>query len=124
MLFVFKGKDILDSGMLEWTETHDCRIPYTNEKADDRFLYLVKDAGVYLMAGTGERQLRSEEEVAEGKSKCVVVYADGHGPDDGHIGGDDYAETIPFGKWRDRLTPESELRIKVTETRIDIELHV
>ena len=114
MLFVFKGKDILDSGMLEWTDTHDCQVPYTDEKSDDKFLYLVKDAGAYLMAGTGERQLRTEEEVAEGKSSCVVVYAEGCGPDDGHIGGDDYAETIPFGKWKERLTAASELRIKVT----------
>lgn len=123
MLFVFHGKEILDSGMLEWTETHDCRIPYTNEETDEKFLYLVKDAGVYLMAGTGERQLRTEKEISEGKSKCVVIYAEGCGPNDGHIGGDDFAETIPFGDWRERLTPESELRITVTATSITIKLY-
>lgn len=62
-------------------------------------IMLVKDEGAYLMSpftkpGAPESARLTEPDGK--KTKLHVVYADGCGPDDEWIGGDDFGETLPF----------------------------
>lgn len=64
-------------------------------------LVLVKDSGAYLMSpgllkGAPESAGLKAEDWTPGNTRQFVVYAEGCRPEDGHIGGDDYAETLSF----------------------------
>jgi hypothetical protein len=68
------------------------------EKPAKPALLLVKDSGVYLMSpftlAGAPPEARLRECFAPGESKLVVIYADGHRPEDGHLGGDDFGEDL------------------------------
>lgn len=113
MRFTFDMKKIRESGMLEWSQTHECKTPYVDEVPKKPILWLVKDSGVYLMAGTKERQLAS----TKGAAKCVVVYAEGFEEGE-HIGGDDLVESIDLAFV---LKCKAELNISLTSDEIRLQ---
>ena len=113
MRFTFNMKKIRESGMIEWSKIHECKTPYVDEVPEGPILWLVKDEGVYLMAGTKTRQLAPEGS----ETKCVAVYAEGFGPEE-YLGGDDFVEPIPLS-FVDKL--QKELNITLTEESIELE---
>lgn len=77
-------------------------------------LLFVKDEGIYLMAGTKNRQPGPDPEDA----RCAVAYAEGYGPGI-HVSGDDFGERIGCGEIRSMIAghePDAALRIDMTET--------
>jgi len=86
--------------------------PYTNmkEEAKERGIWLVKDAGVYVMPSV------------KTEGKPPVVYAEGFGPDCEYLGGDDFVEFV-------ELSPEqvfkvcvkgASIHVLLTDTQIEV----
>jgi hypothetical protein len=102
--------------MMEHSNAHKRRIPYTQDETEDQGLWLVKDEGIYLMSPTDDRFDK-------------VVYARGYKPTNGNrdtlwdktheVSRDDFAEFV-------RLTPNmvfnvlggGDLTIKLSETKM------
>ena len=110
--------------MMEHSNAHKRRIPYTKEETYDYGLWLVKDHGIYLMSPTAENFIMSND-------VNTVVYARGYKPtkanrdtlwDKTHaVSGDDFAEFV-------RLTPNmvrnvlrgSDITIELSETQMAV----
>ena len=110
--------------MMEHSNAHKRRIPYTQDKTTDQGLWLVKDEGIYLMSPTAENFIMSND-------VNTVVYARGYKPtkenrdtlwDKTHaVSGDDFAEFV-------RLTPNmvrnvlrgSDITIELSETQMAV----
>jgi len=86
MMFTFKIAAILPllKHSLKSKKQHSL---YGMKGTDKPGLWIVKDAGVYLMSNGDPGMLKDD------KSGHVVIYAEGWGPDT-HLGGDDWAELI------------------------------
>ena len=94
MTFIFKNSKKLQK-IIEHCKTRGRTFtrPYTDTKEMEPMLHLVKDQGVYLMAGC--REILAVKK--SGKKNCnhsLVVYALGYGKDT-FMGGDDFVESIP-----------------------------
>jgi hypothetical protein len=89
----FKSSKTLKELAKETLKTKDIRKPYTQEKATDKGVWLVKDDGIYLMNAFSTK----------GK-KNLVVYASGYNPNKSDcwedcvhaVGGDDFVEFVPL----------------------------
>ncbi len=78
-----------------------------------RCLIIVKDEGAYIMSNGNPRP------------KDDVVYADGYGPDCEHIGGDDFADSVPLRIWEGVIKGvrgTKTLKIKLDEKEIGFEI--
>ncbi len=110
--------------MMEHSNAHKRRIPYTQDETTEQGLWLVKDDGIYLMSPTAENFIMSND-------VNTVVYARGYKPtkanrdtlwDKTHaVSGDDFAEFV-------RLTPNmvrnvlrgSDITIELSETQMAV----
>ena len=110
--------------MMEHSNTHKRRIPYTKDETEDQGLWLVKDEGIYLMSPTSENFTMTDD-------VNTVIYARGYKPtkencdtlwDKTHaVSGDDFVEFI-------RLTPNmvrnvlggSEITIELSENQLAV----
>lgn len=110
--------------MMEHSNAHKRRIPYTQDETTEQGLWLVKDDGIYLMSPTAENFIMSND-------VNTVVYARGYKPtkanrdtlwDKTHaVSGDDFAEFV-------RLTPNmvrnvlrgSDITIELNETQMAV----
>lgn len=118
MHFVFQDKEGFQR-MLEFAETHDRVDPW--KPTEEMGVLLVKDDGAYVMAPTVQKDLNKSEDGSP-VSGCHVIYAKGCRPEDGHIGGDDFAEFIPLNpKMCEHLKGGGTLSITLTDTSMDIE---
>ena len=89
------------------------RVAYEGNKIGEDSLWLVKDSGAYLMTATTERLTKPKS------PRAVVVYADGMTPDDGHIGGDDFAVNVPLEWFTDAIKQKHTVFvITITSNRI------
>lgn len=88
MKLIFKASTL--QPLLEVTaKAKTFRIPYEGDKTGNKpTLWLVKDAGIYLMPST-------KENLTFPLDKKFIAYANGNGPTT-FKGGDDYVETVPF----------------------------
>ena len=59
--------------MMEHSNAHKRRIPYTQDETTDQGLWLVKDHGIYLMSPTAENFIMTND-------VNTVVYARGYKP--------------------------------------------
>jgi hypothetical protein len=92
------------------------KMGYGETKKPAPALFLVKDEGIYLMSN-GQPGLMGKD-----KTRNQVVYAAGHAPDDGWLGGDDFAETLEIPFFLAALRQGStEIRITLTETKMTLE---
>ncbi len=69
----------------QWTEDDSAKA--------EPALILVKDEGAYLMSNGLPILPRTPGDLSKGS---LVIYALGYSPEDGHIGGDDWAEYFPL----------------------------
>jgi hypothetical protein len=102
MLLKFKTADLKPlvehaKAATEW------RMGYETDMEPQPALLLVKDHGAYLMSNGVPREPDS-----------MVVYAEGCRPEDGHIGGDDWAETLPLTEF-DKFMLHEVVEFTVTE---------
>lgn len=90
LTFLFKKSKELKK-IVEFCKTGKKKfyIPYTRKCADPH-LVLVKDVGVYLMAGCVKKLLNPEQ-----PGTNLVAYAEENGPET-YISGDDFVEMIPL----------------------------
>jgi hypothetical protein len=101
-------------------------IPYSKETTKDYGLHLVKDDGIYLMAGTVKSDKLDER-------KCHVIYAQGYSPKTKDlwnkccdaVGGDDFAEWIPLTKTMvEALEKNGHMKIKFTPSEITTSVYL
>lgn len=112
MKLEFKGSDLVE--ILKVTKAaKKFRIPYEGNKTSNKpTLWLVKDAGIYIVASTPGLKYPLE--------KNMIAYAKGHGKDT-HTGGDDYIEEIPLQPTLfQALERGDDLIITMTETSMKI----
>lgn len=110
MLLKFKIADVLP--LMEHSEAaSDWRSVYGYPDSKGPGLILVKDDGAYLMSNGLPRE--------KGQA---IVYADGCRPEDGHIGGDDWAEFFPLSLFLDMRKAEF-LEFRVRGNGIFIEAY-
>ena len=116
MYLVFKLKD------LQPLITHTLKAPkhsmgYMSQLKPGPALFLVKDEGIYLMSN-GQPGLMAKG----GKNHQQVVYAAGHTPADGWLGGDDFAETLELKFFQNALQLRSkEIHITLNDKDIKLE---
>lgn len=91
-----------------------CRVAYMGDKIGEDSLWLVKDSGAYLMTATTERLKKPNSQ------RAVVAYAEGMTPDDGHIGGDDFAENMPLA-WFTKAIKKKHTVFIITLTEKSVE---
>jgi hypothetical protein len=116
------GKDFVETEGKPWPKPED-----VDETKTPRQFSLVKDDGIYIMAGTKER-LPGED------THNFVVYAEGYDPkkDDDvwmrsreAVGGDDFSEGLPL-EWLEMAVANAEasgidmMIIKVTKTGMEL----
>jgi len=120
----FKSKEF--SRMMEFMRNNDRTIPY-GETTKDFGLHLVKDDGIYLMAGT------VKADWMEHLKKCHVIYAQGFSPKTKDlwekcrdaVGGDDFAEWIPLNKEMiEGLEKNGHMKIKFTPSEITTSVYL
>lgn len=110
--------------MMEHSNAHKRRIPYTQDETTEQGLWLVKDHGIYLMSPTAENFIMSND-------INTVVYARGYKPTKANrdtlwdktyaVSRDDFAEFV-------RLTPNmvrnvlrgSDITIELSETEMAV----
>ena len=119
----FKSKEF--PRMLEFMRNHDRKIPY-GENTKDFGLHLVKDDGIYLMAGT------VQADWIEHLKKCHVIYAQGFSPKTTDlwekcrdaVGGDDFAEWIPLSNSMvNMLAKNGHMKIKITPQQLEVNVY-
>lgn len=113
MKFIFKVADLEPlvnhaRGSSEWA------MGYGNEDTPEPGLLLVKDSGAYLMSNGQPRQK------AEKGKGCLVVYAKGCKPEDGHIGGDDFVEVLTLNFLAEFLLFANKIIITLTDNQLSI----
>jgi hypothetical protein len=120
----FKSKEF--PRMMEFMRNNDRKIPY-GENTKDFGLHLVKDDGIYLMAGT------VQSDWMEHLKKCHVIYAQGYSPKTKDlwekcrdaVGGDDFAEWIPLNKEMvEALEKNGHMKIKFTPSEITTSVYL
>jgi hypothetical protein len=120
----FKSKEF--PRMMEFMRNNDRKIPY-GENTKDFGLHLVKDDGIYLMAGT------VQSDWIEHLKKCHVIYAQGYSPKTKDlwekcrdaVGGDDFAEWIPLNKEMvEALEKNGHMKIKFTPSEITTSVYL
>ena len=115
MYLVFKLKD-LQPLIAHALAAPRHKMGYATDQKPAPALFLVKDEGIYLMSN-GEPGL-----MAKGKNRHQVVYAAGHAPEDGWLGGDDFAETLELPFFATALQQgKTEIHITLTETKMTLE---
>ena len=123
-MLTFKSKEF--SRMMEFMRNNDRKIPYSKGTTKDFGLHLVKDDGIYLMAGT------IQSDWMEHLKTCHVIYAQGYSPKTKDlwekcrdaVGGDDFAEWIPLTKAMvDTLAKNGHLKLKVTPKEVQISVY-
>jgi len=104
MKFTFSGKEL--RAVVKTSLKDNCQLPYGQGPSERRGVWLVKDAGVYLMPANSEKQ-----------NPC---YAEGWG-EDTWLGGDDFAEFIEMPmRLIDRIMNyEKPLEVTITDTMIE-----
>ena len=115
----FKSSESLKTLAEQTLKTTLFRKPYTNETTEEKGLWLVKDEGIYLMRAFFSTQ-----------KNAPIIYAKGFDPskdDDvwnrsvGAVGGDDFAEFLPFTIMGLQLMKKGvDVNIKCTETFIEV----
>jgi|TARA_R100000149_G_C5870859_1_gene134873 hypothetical protein len=119
----FKSKEF--PRMLEFMRNNDRKVPY-GENTKDFGLHLVKDDGIYLMAGTVQADWMKHLE------KCHVIYAQGFSPKTkdlwekcrSAVGGDDFVEWIPLSNSMvNMLARSGHMKIKFTPKEIEINVY-
>ena len=119
----FKSKEF--PRMLEFMRNNERKIPY-GEFTKDFGLHLVKDDGIYLMAGTFESDKLDEK-------RCHVIYAQGYSPKTKDlwekcreaVGGDDFAEWIPLNEAMVKaLEKNGHMKIKFTPSEITTSVYL
>tara|TARA_Y100000114_G_scaffold102630_1_gene95765 strand:+ start:559 stop:936 length:378 start_codon:yes stop_codon:yes gene_type:complete len=122
-MLTFKSKEF--PRMLEFMRNHDRKIPY-GENTKDFGLHLVKDDGIYLMAGT------VQADWMEHLKKCHVIYAQGFSPKTKDlwekcrdaVGGDDFVEWIPLNnKMVNVLARSGHMKIRLTPKEVQINVY-
>jgi hypothetical protein len=120
----FKSKEF--SRMITFMRENERTIPYSKETTKDYGLHLVKDDGIYLMAGTFKSDKLDE-------TKCHVIYAQGYSPKTKDlwekcreaVGGDDFAEWIPLNKEMvEALEKNGHMKIKFTPSEITTSVYL
>ena len=120
----FKSKEF--PLMLEFMRNHNRKIPYAKGTTKDFGLHLVKDDGIYLMAGTFESDKLDEK-------RCHVIYAQGYSPKTKDlwekcreaVGGDDFAEWIPLNEAMVKaLEQNGHMKIEFTPSEITTSVYV
>ena len=120
----FKSKEF--PRMLEFMRNHNRKIPYAKGTTKDFGLHLVKDDGIYLMAGTFESDKLDEK-------RCHVIYAQGYSPKTKDlwekcreaVGGDDFAEWIPLNnELIEGLEKNGHMKIKFTPSEITTSVYL
>ena len=119
----FKSKEF--PRMLEFMRNNERKIPY-GEFTKDFGLHLVKDDGIYLMAGTFESDKLDEK-------RCHVIYAQGYSLKTKDlwekcreaVGGDDFAEWIPLNEAMVKaLEKNGHMKIEFTPSEITTSVYV
>ena len=119
----FKSKEF--PRMLEFMRNNERKIPY-GEFTKDFGLHLVKDDGIYLMAGTLESDKLAEK-------RCHVIYAQGYSPKTKDlwekcreaVGGDDFAEWIPLNEAMVKaLEKNGHMKIEFTPSEITTSVYL
>ena len=119
----FKSKEF--PRMLEFMRNNERKIPY-GEFTKDFGLHLVKDDGIYLMAGTLESDKLDEK-------RCHVIYAQGYSPKTKDlwekcreaVGGDDFAEWIPLNEAMVKaLEKNGHMKIEFTPSEITTSVYL
>ena len=117
MKAIFSMKEILDSGIIQWSMDHPCNRPY-HKTIVPPCLHIVNDDGVYLMAGATEPQW--DQKWSGPSQKCVCVYAKGHGPGKG-FSGDDFCEAITLTNIKALLEAKAKkVVVNFTKTRMTV----
>ena len=122
----FKSKEF--PRMMEFMRNHNRAIPNGKggEPTKDFGLHLVKDDGIYLMAGTLESDKLDEK-------RCHVIYAQGYSPKTKDlwekcreaVGGDDFAEWIPLNEAMVKaLEKNGHMKIEFTPSEITTSVYV
>ena len=122
----FKSKEF--PRMMEFMRNHNRAIPNGKggEPTKDFGLHLVKDDGIYLMAGTFESDKLDEK-------RCHVIYAQGYSLKTKDlwekcresVGGDDFAEWIPLNKEMiEGLEKNGHMKIKFTPSEITTSVYL
>jgi hypothetical protein len=118
-LLIFKNdKAGTLANMMEFSNAHKRRKPYTNEETEEYGLWLVKDEGIYLMSPTDNRFEK-------------VVYARGYKPtkenrdtlwDKTHaVSGDDFAEFVQLTEDQmANVVKGGSIAIELDETQIAV----
>ena len=119
----FKSKEF--PRMMEFMRNNDRKIPY-GENTKDFGLHLVKDDGIYLMAGT------VQADWMEHLRKCHVIYAQGFSPKTKDlwekcrdaVGGDDFVEWIPLSNSMvNMLARNGHMKIRLTPKQVEINVY-
>jgi hypothetical protein len=101
----------------------ECRVAYTKDKTAQPDLFLVKDGGCYLMTAS-DKSLPKNPQAKQGDKDFnhqVVCYAEGARPEDGWIGGDDYAENLPVAWFTEAIKAGKKLAIITVTDEIKFE---
>ena len=125
-MLTFKSKEF--SRMMGFMRNNDRAIPNGTggEPTKDFGLHLVKDDGIYLMAGTFKSDKLDER-------KCHVIYAQGYSLKTKDlwdkcreaVGGDDFAEWIPLSKEMvEALEKNGHMKIKFTPSEITTSVYI
>ena len=99
--YAFNLRDEKLRKIIKHTTIHkdSCSLAYTGgDEKDPDTVYIVKDDGCYIMACT-DPPLKLEPDNPD-NPRHLVAYAEGAGPDDDWIGGDDFAENLPADWFR------------------------
>jgi hypothetical protein len=114
----FKASDKLKKLALETLRHKEFQVPYQDKTTSKKTFLFVKDSGIYLMNGWGEKDYKNN----------VVVYAKGYEPDSDDcwnkcrdaVGGDDFGEAIHMRKDQlTRLANGGDMSIRVSETQFE-----
>lgn len=123
-MLTFKSKEF--PRMLEFMRNNDRKIPYSKGTTKDFGLHLVKDSGIYLMAGT------VQADWMEHLKTCHVIYAQGYSPKTKDlwekcrdaVGGDDFAEWIPLSNSMvNMLAKNGHMKIKITPQQVEVNVY-
>ncbi len=114
----FKTSDKLKKLALETLRRKKFQVPYQDKTTSEKTFLFVKDSGIYLMNGWGEKDYKNN----------VVVYAKGYEPESDDcwnkcrdaVGGDDFGEAIHMRKDQlTRLANGGDMSIRVSETQFE-----
>lgn len=113
------GETMPEGGILRQDQIDNAKVP--------AHLVLAKDTGVYLMSSGLPLLAAKGDERGPNRTPYRplnhVVFADGHGPQDGYgdMGGDDFAEAIPLSFFREAIERgAAEISVQITEEHVRV----